>query len=195
MKWFVFLTFISVCACSSKREEPLIINHRVVPSNWIEANDEALTRNQDTLFYNRTYFSGNLFQLFPSADTAFVISFLNGLQEGTTRKWYLNQQIAEERIYVSGKKEGTHKAWWEDGKPKFIFEVIDDAYSGELQEWYSSGQLAKLFHYKNGQEEGPQKMWWADGRLRANYVVRNGKKYGTIGVKLCLNPNDSIFKK
>ncbi len=182
-------------ACSSKKEDSGTAIPRLIPSNWVEANDKALTRNQDTLFYKRSYFSGYLFQLYPSSDTSYVISYLHGLQEGLTRKWHPNGQLAENRIYVSGKKEGTHSAWWEEGKPKFIFEVRDDAYSGELQEWYNTGQLAKLFHYKDGQEEGSQKMWWADGSLRANYVVRNGKKYGSIGIKLCLNPNDSIFKK
>jgi hypothetical protein len=167
----------------------------IVPHTFVEANDINFSKNQDTLFYKGTKFSGNVFHLYPNKDTAFTISFLNGLQEGITRKWYPNNQLAEYRYYVNGKKEGVHKAWWEDGKPKFIFTVINDAYHGNLKEWYSSGQLAKDFNYINGQEEGNQQMWWADGRFRANYVVRSGRKFGSIGVKLCLNPNDSIYKK
>ncbi len=191
----VILMLSSLFACSSKKEEKATNSLRPIPSKWVDATDNKLTQHQDTLFYNLQKFSGYLFQLYPSADTALVISFIDGVQEGITRKWYDNGQLAESRLYVQGKKEGVHQAWWQDGKPKFIFEVSDDAYTGELKEWYSTGQLAKEFHYKNGQEEGAQKMWWADGRLRANYMVRNGKKYGSIGVKLCLNPNDSINKK
>ncbi len=195
MKCFVILVLMSLFACSPNKEEKASINPRSIPSQWVEASDHKLAQHQDTLFFNNRKFSGHRFQLYPNSDTALVISFLDGLQEGITRKWYDNGQLAEKRLYIEGKKEGVHQAWWEDGKPKFIFEVSDDAYSGELKEWYSNGQLAKDFHYKKGQEEGAQRMWWADGTLRANYVVRSGKKYGSIGIKLCLNPNDSINKK
>ncbi len=166
-----------------------------VPLIFVEAENINFSKNQDTLFYKGTKFSGHVFHLYPTKDTAFTISFLNGLQEGITRKWYTNKVLAEDRFYLKGKKEGIHQAWWEDGKPKFRFNVINDAYHGNLKEWYGSGQLAKDFNYINGQEEGSQKMWWADGRFRANYVVRSGRKFGSIGVKLCLNPNDSIYKK
>ncbi|MBI3219556.1 MAG: toxin-antitoxin system YwqK family antitoxin [Bacteroidetes bacterium] len=195
MKGFSILMLMGLFACTPHEDEKTSISPRPVPSKWVEATDTQLSQHQDTLFYNNEKFSGHLFQLYPAADTALVISFIEGLQEGITRKWYDNGQLSEERLYVAGKKEGVHKAWWQDGKPKFAFEVSDDAYTGELKEWYSSGQLAKQFHYRKGQEEGSQKMWWADGSIRANYVVRNGKKYGSIGVKLCLNPYDSLSKK
>jgi hypothetical protein len=31
-------------------------------------------------------------------------------------------------------------------------------------------------------------MWWENGLIRANYVVKNGRRYGLIGLKLCVNP-------
>ncbi len=198
MQYFfsVLLIILALISCG----DPININHfqngvLKVPTTFVDAEDINFSKNQDTLFYEGKYFSGHVFHLYPSKDTSFAIQFLNGLQQGVTRKWYPNKQLAEERLYNHGKKEGVHKAWWKDGKLKFIFDVTNDAYCGELKEWYSSGQLSKVFHYSNGQEEGSQQMWWADGRLRANYVVRKGRKYGSIGVKLCLNPNDSIYKK
>ena len=98
-------------------------------------------------------------------------------------------------VYINGKKEGVHKGWWPDGKQKFIFELYNNEYNGEFKEWYASGLLAKQLHYKNGQKEGSQKLWWDNESVRANYVIKNGKKYGLIGLKLCINPNDSISKK
>lgn len=195
--WIALVILVGTVSCSRNQEKIVLPKiARAIPNFFIEATNHKLSKNQDTVFYQKKYFSGHIFQLYPAtADTAFVISYLNGLEEGFTKKWYSNKQLAEERLYVHGKKEGVHKAWWPDGKPKFIFEVTNDAYSGELKEWYSSGRLFKDFNYTNGQEEGSQHMWWADGRVRANYVVRNGRKYGSIGIKLCLNPNDSIYKK
>lgn len=187
----VIVLCLACCGNNVSEKKPM-----PVPANYVDAIDTGLSKDQDTVFYRGKYFSGYIFHLYATLDTAFSISFLNGMQEGMTRKWYANKQIAEERLYINGKKEGVHKAWWEDGKPKFEFDVTNDAYCGELKEWYASGRLAKDFHYNSdGQEEGRQQLWWADGRLRANYVVKKGRKYGSIGVKLCLNPNDSIYKK
>ena len=54
----------------------------------------------------------------------------------------------------------------------------------------------KLFHlatYKNGQEEGTQKMWYDNDKIRANYYIIDGKRYGLLGTKNCKNVSDSIF--
>jgi hypothetical protein len=34
---------------------------------------------------------------------------------------------------------------------------------------------------------GQQRMWWPDGTLRANYVVRDGRRYGLLGAKGCVS--------
>jgi len=60
-----------------------------------------------------------------------------------------------------------------------------DLLTGESAEWFSNGQIVRQFSYVDGKEEGPQKMWYEDGSIRANYVVKNGKRYGSIGAKGC----------
>jgi antitoxin component YwqK of YwqJK toxin-antitoxin module len=55
------------------------------------------------------------------------------------------------------------------------------------------GKLIHLANYKNGQEEGTQKLWYDNGKIRANYVIKNGKRYGLLGTKNCINVSDSIF--
>ena len=97
--------------------------------------------------------------------------------------------------HVNGKKEGLHEGWWPTGKKKFYFTAYDNEYNGEFYEWYASGLLGKAFHYKAGKEEGSQRLWWDNGTVRANYVVKKGKKYGLLGIKICMNPYDSIQKK
>ena len=170
-------------------------NRQNSPSVYINAADKDLTKHQDTIFYKDKFFSGNRYTLYSSGDTAALDSYFNGVEEGTQKKWYPNRQLQEERFYINGKKEGTHKGWWPDGKEKFLFTAYNDKNDGEFKEWYSSGLLAKFFHYKNGQEEGSERLWWDNGSVRANYVIRDGKKYGLIGLKTCVNPYDSITKK
>jgi antitoxin component YwqK of YwqJK toxin-antitoxin module len=116
------------------------------------------------------------------------------VEEGFQRRWYPGRKLNEERFFINGKKEGMHMGWWPDGKPKFIFSASDNEYEGEFKEWNNTGVLIKQFHYHNGQEEGSQRLWWNDGSVRANYVIKKGKKYGLIGLKLCNNPYDSVNK-
>ena len=54
-----------------------------------------------------------------------------------------------------------------------------------MEEWYRNGQKAKEFHFTNGKEEGSQKMWESNGKLRANFITKNGERYGLIGLKKC----------
>lgn len=191
-----FLFFIYASCHEEKRTnnaEPKIA--KTVPLNYVNTGDSRFNKRQDTIYYQQNYFTGYRFSLYPNGDTAIIGAYFNGVEEGTQKKWYANKQIAEERFYINGKKEGLHKSWWPDGKLKFVFEALNNEYNGELKEWYFSGLLAKQFHYVEGQEEGSERLWWNNGTVRANYVIRNGKKYGLIGLKTCMNPYDSIIKK
>ena len=197
---FFFLCISFLNACTTQKEEiknitPEIKIAKTVPSVYINAADKDLTKHQDTIFYKDKFFTGFRYTLYSTGDTVAVDSYFNGVEEGTQKKWYPNRQLQEERFYINGKKEGTHKGWWPDGKEKFLFTAYSDKNDGEFKEWYSSGLLAKYFHYKNGQEEGSERLWWDNGSVRANYVIRDGKKYGLIGLKTCINPYDSITKK
>ena len=191
-----YLLMVVCISCGTKKQQVAEIKiAKTVPSIYINARDSGFSKHQDTLFYKDHYFTGYQFSLYPNGDTAFLNSYFNGVEEGMQKKWYPDKQIAGERFYINGKKEGLHKEWWPDGKQKFIFQAYNNEYNGEFNEWYASGVLAKQFHYSNGQEEGSERMWWDNGTVRANYVIRNGKKYGFIGLKTCVNPYDSISKK
>jgi len=189
------------CACTqqgpgaapAKQPEPRIA--KTVPQVYVANADTLLHKHQDTVFYKDAFFTGFIYTLYANADTAALQSYFNGVEEGFQRKWYPNRQLQQERFYINGKKEGLHQGWWPDGKQQFIFEAADDRYQGECKAWYASGVMEKYFHYVNGQEEGSQRLWWDNGSVRANYVIRNGKKYGLIGLKTCMNPYDSVIKK
>jgi antitoxin component YwqK of YwqJK toxin-antitoxin module len=135
-------------------------------------------------------FSGWVYALHPDGDTALLVPYSSGKEEGWSRRRYKGKKQMEERFYRAGRKEGVHKGWWPDGKEKFVYVFNDDEHEGPAEEWFENGKPSRLFHYAKGQEEGLQKLWWEDGSIRANYVVKEGQQYGLIGRKVCVN-NDS----
>jgi antitoxin component YwqK of YwqJK toxin-antitoxin module len=164
----------------------------ILPNQFLNSKDPLFSFHQDTLYYQNTRYSGYIFDHYENGDSALVGSYLNGIAEGVFKKWYRNNQLAEYRTYHAGKKVGKHVGFWKDGQPKFEFNFMDGELQGIANEWYQNGQPYKAFHYKMGYENGSQKMWWENGIIRANYVVKQSRRYGLIGLKLCMTPQDSI---
>ena len=166
----------------------------VVPDILTNANKKGFSFHADTLYLNNTNYSGFVYKLNDFRDTVFIGGYFNGIEEGVQKKWYQNKQIAEIRWYYLGKKMGKHIGFWENGKSKFEFYFLNGEHHGVAKEWYQNGKPYRSFHYENGYEQGNQKMWWENGTIRANYVVKNGRRYGLIGLKLCMNQNDTLKK-
>ena len=202
LRCFIGILFLSACDSNSKVSQnnkleikPQNIGAASVPTIFKPSADKGFTLNQDTIFFNNAKYSGFVYSLYNEKDTMQLAGFLNGLEEGVQKKWYPNKQIASVRMYHAGKKIGKHLGFWENGQPQFEFYFEDGEHHGIAKEWYQNGQPYRTFHYEHGYEQGSQKMWWENGIIRANYVIKNGRRYGLIGLKLCMNPNDSIFKK
>ena len=43
------------------------------------------------------------------------------------------------------------------------------------------------FNYINSKETGSQKLWYETGKIKANYEVINGERFGLIGLKKMLS--------
>jgi antitoxin component YwqK of YwqJK toxin-antitoxin module len=99
----------------------------------------------------------------------------------------------EIRHLKNGIRHGLQTAFWENGTKRFEYTALNDAYEGELKEWTENGQLFHLAHYKNGQEDGVQKMWHPNGKLRSNFIIVQGRRYGLLGTKNCLNIDEKLF--
>lgn len=190
-------------ACGSNHNVPLnkpsafqaTTNGKIKVPNVIKnSTEKGFTIHQDTLFYNQTKYSGFVYALYNAKDTMSLLSYFNGIEEGVQKKWYPNKKIASNRFYHAGKKIGKHVGFWENGQAKFEYYFLDGEHHGIAKEWYRNGNPYRIFHYAHGYEEGSQKMWWENGVIRANYVVKNGRRYGLIGLKLCMNPMDTIIK-
>lgn len=168
---------------------------KTVPSIYKNRSDSGLRFSNDTVYNPEGLFSGFLYELGIDGDTLFFGGYFNGVEEGRHFQRYPGGKMREERHYINGRKDGLQRGWWPDGKPRFLFTCYAGEFEGKFEEWSDSGILIKQFHYNSGREEGSQKLWWSNGSMRANYVVRDGRKFGLIGLKLCSNPYDSAVRK
>ena len=179
-KLFGLVLLLALYCCGCNRQA----------TNTVKLNiaDTALKQIAGVFFYHDYPFTGLIYSTYPGGDTARAETFIEGKEDGWLKWWYPNKQLAQLRFFTDGKKQGVHRGWWEDGKPKFEYHFANDEHEGEAKEWFKSGALCRVFHYKAGHEEGSEKMWWENGKIRANYVVINGEKFGLFGQKLCVNP-------
>lgn len=196
-KNLAFFLIIIFTKCNTQKDEITteLKIAKTVPAIFYTVTDSNFSYHEDTVFYKHAFYTGYQFALYENGDTLLLKSFFNGVEEGFQRKWYPGKKLEEERFYINGKKEGIHQGWWSNGQKRFYFSAYNNEYNGEFKEWMPNSLLVKFFHYKNGYEEGSQRLWWADGTVRANYVIKNGRKYGLLGWKTCINPYDTISKK
>ena len=157
----------------------------------LNSNDKSVIIKNDMVFANNKPFSGYLVEYYPTMQVASKVGYLNGKMEGTYQKWYENGQKMEERSYKQNRKIGVHESWWASGKPKFKYVIDNDIPVGTHYEWYENGQLFSLTNYNNlGQPEGKQQMWYNTGQVKANYVIKDGRRYGFLGAKGCMGEGE-----
>ena len=102
-----------------------------------------------------------------------------------------NGAVAYERHYVGDREESAAIGRWEDESIRFVYEYRNGEMDGVARDWYRGGQLYRETNYVRGHEVGQQRMWWPDGTLRANYVVRDGRRYGLLGAKGCVSSDST----
>jgi antitoxin component YwqK of YwqJK toxin-antitoxin module len=96
-------------------------------------------------------------------------------------------QLLSDKIESLTEKRRSIKFYWPDGKLNVKLNYQNGIYHGSVVRYFENGNLFSSFNYKDGQESGKQQMWKSDGRIKVNYEVINGRKYGLTGVKNCVN--------
>ncbi len=176
MKTLLYLSIWFILTSCNTVSEPAIL----------DPSDPNLILENGVLLRKKKPFEGQLQQHFENGVMQSSITYKKGRKNGVERQWYNNNQLAVERYYTQGTKTGTHRGWWPNTNPKFEYNFdLHGAYHGEIIEWYTEGQQYKSFHYTHGKEIGSQKLWKQSGAIKANYEVRNGERFGLIGLKKC----------
>jgi len=183
---YILLFFL--IACSQK--ETIIITEKVT------STDPSLRSVNGILYRSGKLFTGTVYSFYEGTkDTADISSFINGKEDGEWKKFYPDHSLREKREFKNGKKVGEYIAYWENGNKKLCYKFSNDEYEGTCCEWNRQGVLIKEMNYKKGYEEGSQKMFYDNGKVRSNYVIVDGRRFGLLGTKNCVNVSDSIFKK
>ncbi|QNA45964.1 toxin-antitoxin system YwqK family antitoxin [Lacibacter sediminis] len=161
----------------------------------LNMNDARISNKNGIIYFNDQLFSGVIFSLYPSTtDTAASASYLNGKEHGRWVKYYPDRKLYEQRSFENGKKTGVLETWWPNGNKQTHYIFANDEYEGTCREWSSDGLLVKEMNYLKGYEEGSQRWWYDNGKIKANYIIKQGRRYGLLGTKNCMNVSDSIFK-
>ena len=150
-------------------------------------DDLRLSTKAEVLLLDGRPFSGALVSEADGVQLVKRSLYRDGVRHGVSRSWYENGQLAYERRFREGTEAGTHRGWYDDGQFKFDHHFRNGVLEGTARDWFPDGTLYKEFHYERGYESGAQRMWCVDGTVRANYVVRDGRRYGLIGAKGCVN--------
>ncbi|WP_338814267.1 toxin-antitoxin system YwqK family antitoxin [Bernardetia sp. Wsw4-3y2] len=157
-------------------------------------NIKSIKSKQGFLYINDSIFSGMIYYLYPnSTDTLKIENYSNGKENGYWFHYYPNHILKEKRFFTNGKKEGEHIGFYKNGQKKFLYHLKNDVYEGNNREWTIDGMLVKDMNYQLGQEQGSQKIWYDNGKIKANYVIKDGRRYGLLGTKNCQNVSDSVF--
>jgi antitoxin component YwqK of YwqJK toxin-antitoxin module len=189
----VLLIFSSgLFGCYVKTPENSAADYSVL----LNKNEQQIKIENGLLIIKQKSFSGRLYSLFyTSTDTIELSSYRNGKEHGEWKKFYPSGKLKEKRFFENGQKTGEYIAWWENGNKQLHYFFAADEYEGTCKEWNAEGNLAKIMNYKRGHEEGRQQWWYDNGKVKANYIIKEGRRYGLLGTKNCINVSDSVFNK
>lgn len=194
MKTFAYFLLLLACSCTKNNSKEITFQEQPVLDKYVLKSSKEISIKNDVVYLNGKTYNGFLYELHPDTkDTIAIEGYFDGVLHGLCKKWYPNKKLLEERFYNHGEKNGKQIAYWENSNKKFEFTAKNDAYEGEMREYTFDGKLIHFATYTNGQEEGTQKLWYDNGKIRANYVIIKGKRYGLLGTKNCKNVSDSIF--
>jgi antitoxin component YwqK of YwqJK toxin-antitoxin module len=186
----LILVIFSLYSCkkkASKIEQTSV----EIPESIVVLADTNLSERQRVLFYAQKPFSGFVIESYPNEKLASKNGYLNGELEGKQEKWYSNGSKMEIRFYHDNRKVGKHTGWWENKQMKFEYFIENDIPVKTHREWYPNGQLFSLSNYDNeGQPEGKQQMWFETGQIKANYIIKGGRRFGFLGAKGCMGENE-----
>lgn len=160
----------------------------------VAASDAAFQLRNGTAYYQDALYTGQLFSLYPgTSDTAFVHAYRDGKEDGCWKEFYPGHQLMEIRYFRKGSKEGAYLAYWPNRRLRLRYHFLRDEYEGVCEEWNADAVLIRAMHYRNGRESGSQKQFYDDGSIRSNYWMQDGRRYGLLGTKNCVNVSEKIW--
>lgn len=105
--------------------------------------------------------------------------YLDGYQYGLSKKWN-NGYLIEENSYICGKKHGTCKIFYENGKLKDVYNFEDDVLNGDHESRDINGNIMIKANYSKGKLEGTYYLYYPSGgvhfEIEYSKGIFNGKR-------------------
>lgn len=198
--FFIVLFFFQ---CSSNQDSGASFFAKFFANSPDVSNEKLLSFSADNaqisfenagVFFQGKPFSGKLFWVDPqSQDTLKIESYLKGNRHGNWIQYFPGHVLKEIRTFDQGKKVGAFVQYFPTGKKQQEYHFQNDEYQGLAREWNERGVLIREMHYVAGHEEGSQKLFYDNGQVRANYVMQNGRRFGLLGTKNCVNVSSRLL--
>lgn len=186
----LFSALLIIGACT---ESAVKLPQPEVDQPWVWADTADIVTHKGLTTLEGEILSAFVLETYPnSSDTLKVTSFVRGYKHGTSTAYFPNNTLREIREYKKGRKVGEYIGYFPNGDVHFSFHFENDNYHGTAKEWTQEGILIKEMNYDKGYESGPQKVWYDNGKIKSNYIVKDGRRYGLLGTKNCINVKDSI---
>jgi len=175
---------IGSVSCKSKTEQPVKADHHTEEMT-VEASSLRLVAEEGLVYYQGIPFTGTSQAFYDNGHLAESIHYLQGIREGSRKKWFPSGQISFQANYEAGKRNGAVFTWWKTGVLRSKAMYLDGIVHGKQQQWYPSGALFKELNINQGVEEGLQRAWRENGKIYNNYEAKDGRIFGLKRATLC----------
>lgn len=167
---------------TSSPDLPVVVNPSSMP-----------VQHHGSMYEGDSLAHGIYIQLSGLGDTLTYLTCVEGKKDGLAKVFHPNGQLKEERYYTNGEKDGIHTGYWYNGTMAWQYEFNRGVNVRTHRTWSLYGVLTSEHHYDaKGQEDGVQRVWYDNGRIKSNYVVKDGRRFGLLGTKNCVNVRDSL---
>ncbi len=155
-------------------------------SKTVSSNDSELQIQDGKLFYKNALYTGFVQEEIPSLKITRKIEFKSGVEDGIQTVHNSEGALLEERNFQNGYKQGIHKTWFPNGKPRTQSEFVLGMYVGDRWEWYDTGIPAVYEKFDDTGKIVVSKKWRRTGKIYMNTVfTKTGGSIGLPGSKLC----------
>jgi len=197
---FAWFCVLSICFFSCKKNTSSNVENKH-NSNKISAIKKEIHTDSLTLipakglvFHKDKPFSSTALTYNEAGAIVVSTDYLSGKKHGLYKKWFDDGTLSFETNYQDGKRHGTTKSWWKNGKIRSESNFENGIAEGAQMQWYRSGAKFKRINLKGGKEEGLQQSWRENGKIYNNYEAKNGRIFGLKRANLCYELEEEVVK-
>jgi antitoxin component YwqK of YwqJK toxin-antitoxin module len=118
-------------------------------------------------------------------------TYVDGVKTGVTKKYYTNQQVAEELNYTNNMKNGSWKQYFNTGAIKLEATFDSDKRTGSFLSYYPDGHVETKGWFVNNQMEGPWTYYDEEGKEKMTVKYKAGT---VLNPEVIDKKNEELFK-